>query len=247
MIDGRETFACDGRDCVWSRIASELTDDIASGAYSPGERMPTEYRLAERFGVNRHTVRRALAALAASGLVRVVQGNGTYVGEFALELMLGRRTRHSLSLRLAGMPGGLCVLGAARVRASAEVARTLSLKRYGRVLRLQTLGEARQRPLHVSERFFPLPRFDGLERLVAESGSITQTFAALGVPDYVRRDSRISAVLPPPQIAALLAQPACRPALRVQSVNEDTNGIAVESATTYFCGDRIGLRVRTDG
>ena len=231
---------------MWSRIVGELTSDIRAGTFSPGERLPAEHSLADRFGVNRHTVRRALAELAALGVVRIVKGSGTYVEEFALDLMLGRRTRQSLSLRLAGVPGSLTVLDAVHLRASAEVARALSVSPRSRVLRLHTLGEAKGRPLHVSERFFPLPRFAGMEQLVTESGSITKAFAVLGVRDYVRRDSRITAVLPPPQIAVLLAQPACRPALRVQSVNEDTDRNPIEFAMAYFAGDRVGLRVQAD-
>lgn len=246
MLDDRDSPPSPERNSVWSQIAGELTNDILSGAHAPDTRLPTEHMLAARFGVNRHTVRRALAELAAQGLVRVVRGSGTYVEEFAVDLVLGRRTRHSLSLRLAGMPGGLRVLGVTRQRAPAEVARALGLAPRSRVLRLQTLGEAKDRPLHVSERFFPLPRFDGLDTWVQSTGSITQAFAALGVPDYIRRESRITAVMPPSEVATLLAQPGSRPTLRVQSVNQDTEGTAIECATTYFAGDRVALLMHAD-
>ena len=61
---------------AWRQIADALRDEIASGVLAAGERMPTEAELALRFGVNRHTLRRALAALAADGLVRADQGRG---------------------------------------------------------------------------------------------------------------------------------------------------------------------------
>ena len=50
---------------VWGVIAEALRSEIAGGARPPGDRLPTEGQLAARFGVNRHTVRRALAALVA--------------------------------------------------------------------------------------------------------------------------------------------------------------------------------------
>jgi GntR family phosphonate transport system transcriptional regulator len=234
------------RVSTWNRIAAQLTDGIANGKHEPGSRLPTEHTLAEKFGVNRHTVRRALSSLAAQGLVRMVQGSGTYVEEFAVDLVLGRRTRHSQSLQLAGLPGSLRVLDAGTRRANAELARTLNIPPRGNVLRLKVLGEAKNRPLHVSERFFPLPRFAGLDALVRQTGSITKAFAALGVDDYVRRESRVAAVLPEPDVAVLLLQPVSRPVIQVRSVNVDTKGEPVEAAITFFAGDRVTLLVRSD-
>jgi GntR family transcriptional regulator, phosphonate transport system regulatory protein len=234
------------RASVWAQIAVHLTEGIVNGEHGPGTRLPTEHSLATRFGVNRHTVRRALSSLASQGLVRMVQGSGTYVETFAVDLVIGRRTRHSLSLQQAGVPGSLRLLDAAQVRASAEVAAALELAPRRRVLRLAVLGEAKNRPLHVGERYFPLPRFEGLDRKLKESGSITQAFAALGVNDYLRRESRVTAVLPSAEVAAALSQPVSRPVLQVRAVNVDTDGVAVEFATTFFAGDRVTLVVQPD-
>lgn len=235
------------RISTWNRIATQLTDGIARGMHEPGSRLPAEHALAEQFGVNRHTVRRALSSMAAQGLVRMVQGSGTYVEEFAVDLVLGKRTRHSESMQLAGFSGSLRVLEANTCRASTELARTLQIAPRSSVLSLKVLGVAKDRPLHASERFFPLPRFAGLDALVQQTGSITKAFAALGVEDYSRHESRIAAVLPTPDAAALLLQPVSRPVIKVSSVNVDTNGVPVEAATTFFAGDLVTLLVQSDG
>ena len=234
------------RGCVWSRVAGAVARNIRAGTYSPGTRLPAASALAVRFGVNRHTVRRAIAELAARGIVRVVQGSGTYVQEFALELMLGRRTRQSMSLKQAGLRGRLRVLDALPMCASVQVARALGMSPKQLVLRVQTLGVAGRHVLHVSERFFPLPRFAGLDQRVRTCGSITQALAELGVTDYVRRDSHISAALPSEHIAVLLRQAVRCPTLRVESVNEDLAHRPIEYAVAYFAGERVGLRVRAD-
>ena len=64
---------------LWRRIADELRGDIAGGALPVGARLPGEAMLAQRFGVNRHTVRAALKALERDGLVRARQGSGTFI------------------------------------------------------------------------------------------------------------------------------------------------------------------------
>jgi GntR family transcriptional regulator, phosphonate transport system regulatory protein len=80
---------------LWRRIADDLERDIAGGAHAAGERLPGEVAIAGRFGVNRHTVRRALAELAERGLVRAERGSGTYVEAARLAYPIGARTRFS--------------------------------------------------------------------------------------------------------------------------------------------------------
>ena len=57
------------RTPLWASIAAELRAALAEGQYVAGDKLPTEAALSERFGVNRHTVRRALAQLADDGAV----------------------------------------------------------------------------------------------------------------------------------------------------------------------------------
>ena len=115
------------RDSFWTRIAAELAEAIGSGVYPPGQRLPSEHALAEQFGVNRHTIRRSLASLCSQGLVRITQGSGTYVEDFAVDLVLGKRTRHQQGLAQAGLRGSLVVLGEEAVRATAALAKALQV------------------------------------------------------------------------------------------------------------------------
>ena len=58
----------------------------------------------------------------------------------------------------------------------------------------------------MSERFFPLPRFEGLDETIRQTGSITAAFAACGLSDYTRQESRIIAKIPSAEIAAHLGE-----------------------------------------
>jgi DNA-binding FadR family transcriptional regulator len=57
----------------------ELREEIASGAWPVGTKIPSEARLAESLGMSRLTVREALRVLAHAGLLQTRQGDGTYV------------------------------------------------------------------------------------------------------------------------------------------------------------------------
>lgn len=231
------------RTHFWSRIAQDLASAIAQGIYPPGQRLPSEHRLAQQFGVNRHTIRRSLSSLCQQGLLRATQGSGTYVEAFAVELVLSSRTRHRRNLALAGLKGGLQVLDSQTRPAEGSVAQKLRLPDGAPVLWLRVLGEAEGMPLSLSERSFPLARFPQLEAVLRQTGSLTEAFAAHGVTDYTRQDSRITADMPDAPLALQLRQPPTRPVLRVDSLNVDTQGTPIESARAWFAADRVALSV----
>jgi GntR family phosphonate transport system transcriptional regulator len=234
------------KDCSWARIASQLAESIAQGIYVPGQRLPSEHALAGQFGVNRHTIRRSLANLCQQGMLRVAQGSGTYVEDFAVDLALGRRTRHRQNLMQAGLKGRLHVLASATVEATPRLARKLQVAEGQALLWLKVLGEGANTPLQVSERYFPLPRFAALEAVVRETGSITDGLSACGVADYTRLSSRVSAEMPSETVAADLRQTASRPVLKVESLNVDTAGVPIEFSTAWFAGDRVSLTITHD-
>jgi GntR family transcriptional regulator len=64
---------------LYRTIANQLQDRINAGEWPPGKRMPTESALAAEFGVNRLTVRQAMAQLRQIGAIEIRQGSGTYV------------------------------------------------------------------------------------------------------------------------------------------------------------------------
>lgn len=63
----------------YRQILEKLQDDIASGRYKPGKRLPSEAELVRRFGASRMTVFRAMHELQSLGLVTRRVGSGTFV------------------------------------------------------------------------------------------------------------------------------------------------------------------------
>lgn len=234
-----------GGIAVWRQIATVLRDEIAGGIHLPGSRLPTEAELARRFGVNRHTLRRAVAALAEEGVLRVEQGRGTFVQPHLLDYEIGPRTRFSeIVARHDRAPAGQ-LLAAEEVPADAHVAAQLRVPAGTPCLRLESLHSASGAPLSVATNWFPLDRVPNLLAAYAETGSISRALARDGIADYRRRETRIAARPAAPEEAALLRQQAGRPVLVTESVNVDAAGRPVQYAVSRFACDRVQLVVNS--
>ncbi len=67
------------RGTLCDEVIAAIREQISSGSWPVGERIPAESELIERLQVGRGTVREAIKALAHIGLLEVRQGDGTYV------------------------------------------------------------------------------------------------------------------------------------------------------------------------
>lgn len=70
-------------DALYKQLANELREAIHKGEYLPGTLLPSENVLVERYGVSKPTVRLALSALRGEGLIKVVNGKGSFVRDTA--------------------------------------------------------------------------------------------------------------------------------------------------------------------
>ena len=62
-------------------VMNDLKEQLDSGNFKAGDRLPSVVQLAEQYKVGRSTIREALSALKAMGLIDIRQGGGTFVKE----------------------------------------------------------------------------------------------------------------------------------------------------------------------
>ncbi|WP_135449959.1 MULTISPECIES: phosphonate metabolism transcriptional regulator PhnF [Tabrizicola] len=234
------------RDTIWSAIAGTLRAEIAGGHYPPGSRLPTEAALSARFGVNRHTVRHALATLAEEGLVHARRGAGVFVTARPTHYRLGRRVRFHDNVLAAGQTPSRQITRSETRPCDAAEARVLWLKPGDPVLVVEGLSLADGQPLAAFRSVFPAARFPGLAQAIRAEASITRALSACGLADYMRLETRIRAEAADPVLALALQVKAGAPVLRSEAVNVDAEGRPVEQGTTWFAGDRVTLTVAAD-
>ena len=228
---------------AWRQIADAIEADIRSGRLAPGAKIPAEAQLAERFGVNRHTVRRGIGSLAQRGLVRATQGSGTFVESGPLAYPIGQKTRFSEVMAKKGREARGELVSAQHTKADAPVAEALGLEIGAPVLEMHTINRADGVPMSVARTWLPLPRFLGMDQLFAVKGSLTKAYAKLGLDDYRRLETRISARPADPEEAVALDIAAGRTVLVVNSINVDMDGTRIQATQSRFAADRVELVV----
>jgi GntR family phosphonate transport system transcriptional regulator len=228
---------------AWRQIADALEADIVAGRLASGDRVPTEALLSERFAVNRHTVRRALAHLAQRGLVRSTQGKGTFVEPRPLAYPIGQKTRFSEVMAKAGKEARGELVSAEHVQADAAMAEALAVEPGAPVLVMHTINRADGVALSLSRTWLPLPRFMGLETHFAKKGSLTKAYSRFGLDDYRRLSTRISARAAEAEEAQILGIAPGRTLLVVGSINVDMEGRRIQATQSRFAADRVELVV----
>ena len=226
---------------LYAQIAEVLECEyVRQGA--TGDRLPAEGELAARFGVNRHTLRRAVDELIAEGLLERQHGVGIFITDQLLDYRVGASTRFTQTLADIGIATDTKVIRKMIAPASAGVARHLLLPSDEPVLWIETLRMADGIPFCVISHFLPVTPFSTMLEEY-QDGSLHELLAS-NCGTLRRTESLVTAVLPQGDDAKLLSITQNRPVLRVKSLNVlDQDGTPVEYAITRFRADRIQLRI----
>jgi GntR family phosphonate transport system transcriptional regulator len=229
---------------LWRQIADRIREAIGNGVYDETGMVPPETVLALQFEVNRHTVRSALAALAQEGIVRAVQGRGTLIErKDRLNFPITKRTRFTAGIGDQAREMRGLLLAHAEEKASPEIARWLRLKQGDAVIRLETVRKADRRPVSCATTWFPAERFAGIGEAYRKTESITKAFTELGLSDYVRATTEITAAhADASDIASLELTPGAI-VLITKAMNTDLDGLPVQYSITRFAADRVQFTI----
>ena len=229
---------------MWRQIADTIRLQIAAGEFAMEAALPPESSLAERFGVNRHTVRAAISALVSEGILQAERGRGTFVRRRErLRFPISQRTRFSTGFADQADQLDADILAASQAEADGPIASALKVAPGTPLLRLDMLYRADGVPVSVASNLFPLPRFERLENAVRETHSITAGLAQCGVSDYLRHSTTLTARhADSPDSDLLMLSPGAI-VLNADAVNIDESGLPIQHIRTRFAADRVELTV----
>ncbi len=226
----------------YEEVLKDLSLTIAD--MQPGQRLAGEQALAAQYGVSAMTVRRALQVLIQAKRIVGIRGRGTFVAEPTVTKRMVMAS-FTDSMKAAGMTAHAKVLSASIGPGSTDAARELGIAKADQIVTVERLRFGDDVPLSIDHTVLNAATVPGLlgEDL---TGSLYELLHRKYGMTLSRAESRVSAVLPTPDEAALLEITQSQPCLRVHSRSiTDTGGIA-EQTTSLYRGDRYELAINPD-
>jgi len=226
---------------LYHQLKVAILRDIEAGRWRPGDRIPTEDALIERFKVSKITVRQALRDLAQLGYIRREQGRGTFVQGPPLEEGPRELRSFTSEMRGHGFLATSRVLDQGIIAAPSEISERLNIADGAPVFRLRRLRLADGEPMGLQTAFIDAALVPGIERLSFADGSL---YEALGsryalYPASARETHQAVAV--PDEIAPLLRAPAGSPALAAERLTSLGDGRPLEFVQSIMRGDRYKI------
>lgn len=204
---------------LYKAVKRSLTQSLMRGEWRPGEALPSEARLAQRFDVSIGTLRKAVDELVAERLLVRQQGRGTFVATHGAQRFLFHFFHVVPRDGEKSLPT-LETLSFARGTAAADEARRLGLRAGARVIRIRNLLRIAGDPVIVDDLVVSRERFPDLtERTFRErEGTIYSLYQTRYGINVVRAAERLRATLADRAVAKLLGVAVGAPLLEIDRV-----------------------------
>jgi GntR family transcriptional regulator len=228
---------------LYFQLKRWISEQIASGRFPPGSRLPDEQQLSGSLGVSRGVVRQAMSELAFEGLVSKQQGRGTFVAAPKVEArLMSRLPGLAADAAAHGQAVSSRVLALEEVPAGEVVAQSLGIAEGTPVVRLERIRSIAGEPLVLTVTYLPSSLARGLldvdlEGEVSLYGVLARDFDLPVVSARRRVESAVAGA----REARLLTVRRGAPLLVLRSVSHTTGGRPLEYFSALHRGDRCAF------
>jgi GntR family transcriptional regulator len=225
---------------LFAQVRDSLRDSITNGSLGPGDKLPSEAELEQRFGVSRVTVRQALADLQAQELIEKVNGKGSFVRKPTRHPSeLGPLSGFYETMRRRGHVSSGVVSEIARIDTDATLAAAMRMP-VSAPIGMLTITRLVDGEVHAFQRCYGSVRL--LEAMVqqnlAENDLLTVLGKHLGHP-VARSHIDFEAVNATAELAALLCTRVDAALLRIHITSYDGRDTPIMHNDFFARGDRF--------
>lgn len=235
-------LARDGTAPLYVQVRQAILDQLALDDVGPGDKLPTERALQERYGVSRATVRNALDLLERQGYVVRTQGVGTVVARAKIEPDISQLTSFTEDITTKGMRAGSTTLEVALVRPPPLAREQFGLTDDDRVWYVQRLRCADGEPVGIHDLYLP-PTLEFAPHALQRMASYYALLRERHGIEPVRAVQRFTARTADAHAAALLHVAEGAALLAIQRFTYDACERAIEYVDLIYRADRYEYRV----
>lgn len=221
---------------LYTIIKFKIIELIKSGKYKVNDQLPTESEFCEEYNVSRTTIRLALQQLELEGIVKRIQGKGTFVSMEKIQTPITHKIL-SFAEQMQGRNSESKVIELKVIPADAAISNILGVKEKEPVTKLVRLRCVDGEPIQYHTSYIPWGIAPGIE-----SDECTVSLFELLRTKYGINISRgiesIEPILTDEIVSDYLEIPVGSPSLMSESTTYDINDVVIEYAQIINRGDR---------
>lgn len=146
------------------QIKSSVIKAMRAGIISPGEKLPTENEICQKFGVSRPVVRQAYSRLAQDGLVERKRGIGTFLKPLSVGEFITHIFSYKEELNILGKKPRTVLANADIIGFDETIFLKLNLEKKDKCFKLERMRYADEQPFTFIKNYVPMKLFPGLEK-----------------------------------------------------------------------------------
>lgn len=224
----------DSHEPAYSQLASILIEQISTGTFRQGSKLPPESELKKIYAVSSMTVRRSINILIDKGMVHTIQGKGTYVKPFRLgEVMFGLNTFGNLFTEDVIVK----IIQARIISANGEIAKKLNLSEGTKTIHIQRMISRKSEPVLYHQEYLVYDPSRPIVEAEMEVTSLKGLFSGEDKSDLKGGHLTIEAVALNEDDALKLKEECGSPAFRLSHIFLDYNETPV-SWGWFLCSSR---------
>ncbi|MEH7106391.1 GntR family transcriptional regulator [Bacillus sp. JJ1764] len=225
------------RDLLWAKIES--------GEWGSGEAIPSERELAAIYGLNRTTVRYAIQGLVDEGVLKKVQGKGTFVKDQKIATRLNELVGFSKVMQEKGHKPSTKLLFSGKRRAAFKYSEIFKIDKDDWVYRIVRLRLVDGDPYSIEDAYIPMKYVPGIEKVDFQVISLYEFFAQNGII-LSQGKELLNVVKVRNSEAKLLQIPVGSPVYLSKYISQDQEGRRMEYLHSYSRSDKISLSIEFD-
>ncbi len=223
---------------LYYQLKAYIQEQITSGVWKPGERIPSESEIGDEFNISRTTTRQAIGELVNEGFLNRKHGVGTFVALPRIEKRITKLTGFTQDMRARGLKPSSRVLERKTAYATAFVARQLCISENAPVILINRLRLADDEPMGIDIVYYPYDRFSGLLEEDLVDKSLYELLQARYNTVPTRSEMSLSSVACIPDYARHLKVPRNSPILQIERTTYDQGDKPFEQVLAVYRGDR---------
>ena len=229
---------------LYAQFKLAILDEIAQGMLKPGDRLPSQPQLCQRYKISHMTLRRALNELQHDGVITAVPGKGIYIAETKQDADAGALVSFHDDIALRGMRAETRTLDSQIEAASIALAQIMGIEMGAPLVYLSRLMLAGSEPIAIARTYLPLSLCPGLLNSELVDGSLYATLNTRYGLRIASGKRTAEAVLADKDQAQLLNLRRPAALLLIEQLTFLDTSQAIEFSRIFYRGDQYRVKVK---